>query len=643
MFDRTINPAVGADRQRLGCIATEQTYPRDVCVPQLVAAQAAAHPQGRALAACNEAVTYLELDKRANRIAHYLRSLGVGPDTLVGICLERSVGQVVSALGVLKAGGAYLPLDPAYPPERLAFMLNDAQAPVLLTKRHFAKLLPAGKWREVSLDVDEAQISRYPADSPNGSASGENLAYVIYTSGSTGQPKGVQITHDALLNLVFWHQQTFGVKSSDRATHLTSPAFDAAVWELWPYLTAGASIFLPGDAIRNEPEPLRNWLVAQRVTITFVPTPLAERMMSLDWPRETELRILLTGADTLHSYPPPALPFTLVNNYGPTECTVVATSGPVSSSERPDVLPPIGRPISNVQTYILDEKMQEVPVGVVGEIYIGGAGLARGYLNRPELTAERFLPNPFSSDPNVRIYKTGDLARYLPDGQIAFLGRVDEQVKIRGFRIEPAEIVRVLDGHPDVHASVVLAREVEPGDKRLVAYLVPTAKVQPTHTELRAFVAARLPEYMVPTLFVKLGALPLNPNGKVDRAALPTPKAGNMLRDDTYVAPRTTIEGRVAGILAALLGLEQVSIEDNFFLLGGHSLLGTQLISKVRDAFGVELGLRTLFDGPTVAELSAKIEAALLAKLEAMREEEAQRILGTAGSVLAGEHSERPL
>jgi amino acid adenylation domain-containing protein len=639
MFRRSVNASVEPLETAAGrpeysaCSATEQTHSQDVLVPQLVSAQAAATPNAPAVKIDGEVLPYGELDGRANRIAHHLRSHGVGPDTLVGICLERSVAQVVGALGVLKAGGAYLPLDPTYPAECLAFMLNDAQIPVLLTKQHFAARLPVGRWRVIDLDADEPQISRCPPNTPDTDVNGKNLAYVIYTSGSTGRPKGVQITHDGLLNLVLWHQQIFGVKPSDRATQLTSPAFDAAVWELWPYLTAGASIFLPSDAVRNEPEALRNWLVAQRITITFVPTPLAERMMTLKWPRETALRIFLTGADTLHRYPPPDLPFTLVNNYGPTECTVVATSGPVSSSGHPDVLPAIGRPICNVQIHILDEQRQQVPVGVVGEIYIGGAGLARGYLNRPELTAERFVPDPFSSDPNARLYKSGDIACYLEDGQIAFLGRIDEQVKIQGFRIEPAEIVRVLDEHPGVQASVVLAREVKPGDKRLVAYFVSAAKVPPTDLELRHFIAARLPEYMVPTLFVKLRTLPLNPNGKVDRAALPEPNWGNSLRDDPFVAPRTAIEGRVVEIVAALLELGQVSVEDNFFLLGGHSLLGTQLIARVRNAFGIELGLRTLFEGPTVAELSAQIEAALRANVEAMSEEEAQRILGTTATV----------
>jgi acyl carrier protein len=352
--------------------------------------------------------------------------------------------------------------------------------------------------------------------------------------------------------------------------------------------------------------------------------------MTLEWPEKSTLRVMLTGADTLHHYPSRKLPFQLVNNYGPTECTVVATSGTVFPDEHLDRLPTIGRPIANTKIYILNESMQQVPIGEPGEIYIGGAGLARGYRNRPDLTSERFIPNPFSSESSARLYQTGDLARYLPDGQIAFLGRVDEQIKIRGFRVEPAEIVTVLNQHPAVKASIVLACEVEPGDKRLIAYFVPDARVQPTQTELRKFIAARLPDYMVPATFVKLDSLPLNPSGKVDRAALPKPNAGNMLREDAFVEPRTLIEERVAEILAGLFGLEQVGAEDNFFVLGGHSLLGTQLIARVRHAFGVELSLRSLFDAPTVAKLSAQIETLLLAKLEAMSENEAQHLLGAA-------------
>jgi amino acid adenylation domain-containing protein len=573
-------------------------------------------------------LTYKELEVRANQLAHFLRSLGVGPDGIVGLYMNRSLAMVVGALAILKAGGAYLPLDPTYPTGRLAFLLNDAQVPILLTGHHMVHELPVRPQNVVTLDPEGRLAAHGNSEPILTQPKAENLAYVIYTSGSTGHPKGVEITHGSLLNLVFWHQRTFTVSPRDRASQLSALAFDASVWEIWPYLAAGASLHLPDGVALNEPEAVRDWLVSQRITIGFLPTPLAERVMTLDWPAKPTLRLMLTGADTLHHYPSRKLRFQLVNNYGPTECTVVATSGTVSPAEHPDRLPPIGRPIANTEIYILNEEREQVPIGEPGEIYIGGAGLARGYRFRPDLTADRFVPNPFSSEPGARLYKTGDMARYLPDGQIAFLGRVDGQIKIRGFRIEPAEIVTILDEHPAVKASIVLAREVEPGDKRLVAYFVPVPNAQPTYMELSNFIAAQLPDYMVPGIFVKMETLPLNPNGKIDRAALPEPDVGNILRDDAFAESRTPIEKRMAEILAALLGLDQVSAEDNFFLLGGHSLLGAQLIARVRDVFGVELSLRSLFDAPTVAKLSAQIEAALLAKLEAMSEDEAQRILG---------------
>jgi amino acid adenylation domain-containing protein len=612
---------------------TEEAYPRGTFVPQLVAAQAAVNPHRVALVAYDEVLTYFRLDALSNQVAHYLQSLGVGRDTLVGICLKRSMNLVVGALGIMKAGGTYLPLDPSYPPDRLVFLLNDAQAPVLLTEQHLAKQLPAGKWRVVNLDADEPQVSLQSSNWPNIGVSGESLAYVMYTSGSTGRPKGVEITHDSLLNLVFWHQRTFGVKPSDRASQVASPGFDAAVWELWPYLTAGASVYIAGDTVRSEPESLRNWLVRERITIAFVPTPLAERIMTLEWPPETALRVLLTGADTLRTYPPPNLPFRLINNYGPTECTVVASSGLVLPDERPDALPSIGRPIANTEIYILNEQMQQVPIGVGGEIYIGGAGLARGYLNHPELTAERFVPNPLSSAHHGRLYKTGDLGRYLPDGQIAFLGRIDEQIKIRGYRIEPNEVVTALNEHPTVLASAVVAREDAGGDKYVVAYVVVSPDSPITAAALQDFLRQRLPGYMVPSIFVRLESLPLTSNGKIDRASLPAPSARNTIADSAHLAPLTAVERRLVGILAKLLDIDQVGVAENFFLLGGHSLLGTQLITQVRDAFGVELRLHALFEAPTVAELSAEIDRLLLEKVQAMSEDEAERILGgNAGS-----------
>jgi acyl carrier protein len=310
----------------------------------------------------------------------------------------------------------------------------------------------------------------------------------------------------------------------------------------------------------------------------------------------------------------------------------VTTSGTVPPNENPEVLPSIGSPIDNVQVYILNENGRQASIGEAGEIYIGGPGLARGYRNRPDLTAERFVPHPFRSEPGARLFKTGDLGRFLPDGQISFLGRIDEQVKIRGFRIEPAEIVRVLNEHPSVEASTIMAHELEPGDKRLVAYFVPSAKAQPTHTELRNFIAGRMPAYMVPAMFVRLEALPLNANGKLDRAALPAPSAENTLRDSAFVAPQTPIEERLAATVALLLGLDRVSVDDNFFLLGGHSLLGTQLIARIHDSFEVELTLHALFDAPTISQLSARIEGLLLAKLEAMSEQEAESLLSKAKS-----------
>lgn len=599
----------------------------EACVPQLVSRRAAETPGAIALAAGTDALSYGELEARANLLASHLRSLGVGRETVVGLCIDRSIAMVVGALGILKAGGAYLPIDPAYPGARIAFTLQDAQTPVLVTQQCITASLPSGPWEVVGLDRNGALPLPCAGGQPVDAAGPDDLAYVIYTSGSTGQPKGVQITHRSLANLVSWHQRAFDVAASDRATQVASPGFDAAVWEIWPYLTAGASLHLPGEYTRISPEALRDWLVAERITISFLPTPLAERVLQLDWPAGTGLRYLLTGGDTLHHHPSPKLPFVLVNNYGPTECTVVATSQAVRPEEQANSLPPIGRPIDNTQIYILDDDLKPVSDGQSGEIYVAGAGVARGYLNRPELSAARFLRNPFSADPGARMYKTGDLGHYLPDGQIAFLGRADEQVKIRGYRIEPDGIATVLEKHPAVQSAVVTAREDAGSEKRLVAYIVPAAGAEAGEAELREFVQARMPEYMVPAVFVTLESLPVTPNGKVDRAALPAPDESNTLRGEPFVAPRNTVEERLAAIVANLLGLKQVGVNDNFFLLGGHSLLGTQLIARVLDAFGVELPLRTLFEAPTLAELSLEIEQLIIEKIEAMSDDDVRRIL----------------
>ncbi len=606
---------------------TQRYYLQDACVHQIISLQATVTPEAVALSAGEQTLSYRELNRRSNQLAQYLQTLGVGPGVLVGLCIERSLDMVIGLLGILKAGGAYVPLDPTYPAERLAFMLEDAQTPVLVTQQSFATRFAAPGIQIVCLDTGTEKLARQSTFEPTSTVNATDLAYVIYTSGSTGQPKGVQITHASLLNLVFWHQHAFAVTSFDRATQVASPAFDATGWELWPYLTSGASVYLPDENTRVTPASLRDWLVEHKITITFLPTVLAESIMALEWPPTTSLRFLLTGADTLHHYPANSLPFTLINNYGPTEATVVATSGAVPPGVPHHELPSIGRPITNTQIYILDERLRQVPIGASGELYIGGAGLAKGYLNRPELTAQRFIPHPFSGDPGERLYKTGDLARYLPDGQIAFLGRSDHQIKIRGYRIEPDGIVSLLNQHPAVQTSVVVAREDAPGDKRLIAYIVPTPGKQATASSLRESLTAFLPDYMVPAIFVRLQTLPMTPNGKVDRVALPAPDTTNTLRDGDIALPGTPAEEQLAAIMAPLLGMEQIGIDDNFFMLGGHSLLGTQIIMQVAATFGVTLSLLTLFQSPTIRQLCAEIERLILARLDMMSEDEVSRLL----------------
>ncbi len=464
---------------------TGRDYPKDKCIHQLFEEQVERTPEAIAVVLEDQELTYGELNRRANQLAHYLKKLGVGPEALVAIWMERSIEMIVGLLGILKAGGAYVPLDPSYPTGRLELMVADAQVSFLLTQD---RLLEEGgsmvdsdrrsssldrPIQRICLDRDWELIARESDANPENSTTADNLAYVIYTSGSTGQPKGVQITHRSLLNLVFWHHQAFSLTPFDHATQLAGPGFDAAVWELWPYLTVGASIYIPDEMTRLDAASLRDWLVAQAITISFVPTALAESLLTLEWPQQTALRVLLTGGDTLHLYPPETLPFRVFNNYGPTECTVVTTSGQVWPNADPVHRPTIGHPIANTQVYILDAHLNAVAVGVDGEIYIGGDGVARGYVNRPELTAERFIYHSLDGKPERRLYKTGDLARYCPDGNIEFLGRLDHQVKLRGFRIELGDIEAALSQHPGIQDSVVVAREDKFGEKRLVAYIVP--------------------------------------------------------------------------------------------------------------------------------------------------------------------------
>ena len=510
------------DHLLVECNNTQADYPQDLCIHQLFELHADRTPDAVALVFGEERVTYGELNIRSNQLARYLQKIGVGVEVLVGLCCGRSLDLIVGMLGILKAGGAYLILDPSYPAERSSLIVEDAQVSVLLTRQGIyslsnsesrlktteggqvsSRLQPTSAMsqgiyslvddgevqnletqsddkihhpRVVFLDTDWEMISQEIADNPTSAATAENLVYAIYTSGSTGKPKGVEIEHGSLLNLVFWHQREFGVSAGDRATQIAAIGFDACGWEIWPYLAAGASIYFPEDDMRRDPEKLQNWLVSNAIAISFLPTPLAEKVLLLDWPQTTALRILLTGGEKLPQHPLKSHPFKLVNNYGPTENTVVTTSGYIPVTEQTDIAPTIGRPIANTQIYILDKYLQPVAIGVVGELYIGGNGLARGYLNRPDLTAQSFIVNPFKPNSGERIYKTGDLVRYRTDRNLEFLGRLDEQVKIRGFRIELGEIETVLTQHPGVQQTVAIASEDGQGDKRLVAYIALNAE-----------------------------------------------------------------------------------------------------------------------------------------------------------------------
>jgi amino acid adenylation domain-containing protein len=472
--------------------------------------------------------------------------------------------------------------------------------------------LPAGPWAVINYDELESDNSPCTGAESASEILPSHLAYVIYTSGSTGQPKGVEVTHGNLLNLVNWHIRAFNVSAADRAALQSSVGFDAAVWELWPYLACGASIAIADESVRNNPEAMHDWLLAKEVTIAFLSTAIAERMISLPWPKKTPLRILLTGAEALRKRPAKEIPFALVNNYGPTECTVVATSGAVVAGL--SSLPSIGRAIDNTFIRILNDDMRPAAEGEAGEIYVGGAGVARGYRNNPALTAERFVRDPFG---DKRLYRTGDLARVLPNGEIEFLGRLDEQIKIRGFRVEPGEIVSALGSYAGVKASAVSLIGGENGDKRLAAYLVLEPEAQVTASGLRQALAKKLPDYMVPSVFKRLPSLPLNASGKIDYRSLPMVAESRPLPESEFVAPHTLVEQRLASILAPLLNVERVGAKDNFFLLGGHSLLGTQLITKIKESFDVDLSLLSLFDHPTLEEMSVEVENLILAKMGA--------------------------
>ncbi len=589
---------------------TGTDYPRDKCIHQLFEEQVERTPNAVAVVFEGQELTYRELNEQANRLAGHLRNLGVERETLVAICVERSLEMVVGLLGILKAGGAYVPLDPAYPEQRLAFMLQDTEAPVLLTQERFGERLPAYEGKTVCLDrLDEFGLDEGCENLP-AIATAESLAYVIYTSGSTGQPKGVMIEHRGVVNLATWHQRQYGVSALDRATLLASTAFDASVWELWPYVTVGAAVRIVPDKIRSNVECLPSWLSKTETTICFMPTPLAEAVLDGPHIDELPLRYLLTGGDRLRPGSHGGHGFCLVNHYGPTENSVVSTFHPIGTNVAPEDFPPIGRPIANTQAYVLDQHLQPVPMGVPGQLCVAGAGLARGYLKRPDVNAEHFVSNPFAEAPGARLYCTGDCVRWNVDGSLQFLGRMDQQVKIRGFRIEPGEIEAALNEHPLVNDVAVIAREDTPGVKRLVAYLVCGGQEQPTVTEFRRTLAAQLPEYMIPEVFVFLNALPLNANGKIDRRSLPAPEQLRPNLETDFVGPRNEQEQTLVRVWQDILGTDTIGVHDNFFELGGHSLQATRVASWIRTHCQASVSPTVLFSTPTIAELVEFLEGA---------------------------------
>ncbi len=594
-------------------LADERTEQDSVWAHELISRQASLTPNALAVRGQNQDLTFLELEARANRLARHIKTLGVLCEVPVGLYFERSLDFVVAALAVLKAGGAYVPLDAAYPPARIDAILKDAGVPVLLSHKWMAAGLAGGPWKTVDLDIDAASIENQSAEPLATQVTGDQLAYIIYTSGSTGRPKGVEVTHGNLMHLIRWHRRAFEVSENDRASQIAGLAFDAAVWEMWCHLTAGASLYLIDETSRRSPEGLKNWLVTQNVTIAFVPTIMAEHLITFDWPSDTSLRILLTGADTLHRYPRAGLPFVLVNNYGPTECTVLVTSGVVESGGAPGQIPSIGSPIDDTEILIMDERLKRAAAGEEGEICVAGLQIARGYRNLPQLTAEKFATEPGTG---LRIYRTGDRGRVLPDGQIAFLGRIDDQIKIRGFRVEPHEVAAQLNSHPQTANSVVVALGDNADEKTLVAYVVPAVGASVTATGLREYLEKRLPAYMVPTAYVSLPALPLTTTGKCDKQALPSPASANMLPESPQVSSAShagghSTETRIAQVVSALMEGRPISRDDNFFLVGGHSMLAAQLLARIRENLSVSLNLRQLFEAPTIASLAAVVDRKL--------------------------------
>lgn len=626
---------------------TNTDYPQDKCIHQLFEAQVEKTPNAVALTfvdahsradrRVNQQLTYRELNNRANQLAHHLQKLGVKSEVLVGICIERSLEMVIGLLAILKAGGIYLPLDPTHPKERLAFILKDTQTTVLLTKQHLIEKLPEHEAQVVCLDSDLDIINQYSQDNPVNSSQANNLAYVIYTSGSTGQPKGVLGLHQGAINRFQWMWQNYPFVQGEICCQKTSLNFVDSVWEIFGPLLEGVTTVIIPDIVVKDPQEFVTTLFQNNVTrIVLVPSLLRLLLNTSDvlQLRLPKLRLWVSSGEPLSTellmqFRQSLPDSTLLNLYGSSEVSADVTYYSISPQAPVSASVLIGRPIANTQIYILDANKRPVPVGVPGQIYVGGDGLARGYLNCPDLTAENFIPNPFGDNFAARLYQTGDLGRYLPNGEIEYIGRADYQVKVRGFRIELGEIEALINQHPAVRETVVVAREDVLNGQCLVGYLVTHQETTLSVHELRNFLKEKLPEYMIPSTFVVLDALPLLPNGKVDCRALKVPE--NLRPDLTAVfqPPQSDIEKIIAQVWQKVLHLEKVGIHDNFFDLGGHSLLATQIVSQLCQDLHLELSLRCIFEAPTIAELALVIEDMLIGELEELTESEAEKLIST--------------
>jgi amino acid adenylation domain-containing protein len=576
---------------------------------ELVEAQVERTPAAVAVVYGQEQLSYGELNERANQLAHYLQRAGVGAESLVGILLERSVEMVVALLAVLKAGAAYVPLDPAYPQERLSFMLEETGTTVLLTQQALVQQLPAHQAQLLCLDTQWAKVAGESKQNPESDVRGDNLAYVIYTSGSSGRPKAVMNSHRGIVNRLLWMQEQYQLRGSDRILQKTPYSFDVSVWEFfWPLL-AGARLVVARPEGHRDREYLVELIAAEQVTVLhFVPSMLKVFLEAAEVAAGcgSVRQVICSGEELTGELAGRCLERLggeLDNLYGPTEAAVDVTVWRCERGRAGGAVA-IGRPIANLELYILDGEGEPVPVGVRGELHIGGAGLARGYLQRPELTAERFIPHPFSREGGARLYRTGDLARYKADGNIEYLGRADTQVKVRGYRIELGEIEVVLARHAGVRQCAVIVREDGGAEKQLVAYVVAGEGASLEVSELRRSLREQLPDYMIPAAFVLLDELPLTASGKLDRRALPAHDSTRPQLENIFIAPRTPVEAELSAIWCELLQLHQVSINDNFFELGGHSLLLTQFVSRVRHAYQVELPLRMLFDAPNIEDMT---------------------------------------